>query len=295
MNPPPFTLDIGICTFQRPQVVETLRSIAAMEMPEGVSLRVIVADNDASPSAQITIATLTEELGLTCLYLHAPAQNISIARNAILAAASADFLAFIDDDQLCDAEWLMAMTARMDAEAADVYLGPVVALYPKESKHWLLAGDFHSNRPVFVRGKLRTAYTGNVILRRGSEAFNGLTFDLALGQTGGEDTAFFDAAYRHGVRFTYVPTARIYEPVPTSRATLKWLLARRRRYGHTHAILLLRVGRNRRAHQLLATAKMLFCFAAVVVTALFPVERRRWLLRGMLHRGVVEHLAKAAA
>ena len=47
-------------------------------------------------------------------------------------------------------------------------------------------------------------------------------------------------------------------------------------------------------NMLLAAAKMAVCYAMVIVTALSPVGRRRWLLRGTLHLGVVRALHAAA-
>jgi hypothetical protein len=44
------------------------------------------------------------DLSLDCLYVHAPARNISIARNACLDAADAPLIAFIDDDETATGE-----------------------------------------------------------------------------------------------------------------------------------------------------------------------------------------------
>ena len=39
-------------------------------------------------------------------YIHAPARNISIARNACVEAATGKWIAFIDDDELASENWL---------------------------------------------------------------------------------------------------------------------------------------------------------------------------------------------
>ena len=62
------------------------------------------------------------------VYLHAPARNISIARNACLEAASAPLVAFIDDDEIARPGWLAGLVADMDAPNADVVFGKVAAL-----------------------------------------------------------------------------------------------------------------------------------------------------------------------
>jgi hypothetical protein len=40
------TVDIGICTYRRPALIATLLSLFELEVPEGVKVRLIVADND---------------------------------------------------------------------------------------------------------------------------------------------------------------------------------------------------------------------------------------------------------
>ena len=90
-------IDIAVCTFRREHIVDTLRSIAQLELPADTTIRIIVADNDDIPSARECIERAAREFGLNLTYVRAPARNISIARNACLDAATAPFLAFIDD------------------------------------------------------------------------------------------------------------------------------------------------------------------------------------------------------
>ena len=95
---PSTRIDIGVCTFRRPELEQTLRSLAGLALPDGVSVRVIVADNDTSPSARPLVDGLRPSLPFDLLYVHCPVANISIARNACLQNSDGDFLAFIDDD-----------------------------------------------------------------------------------------------------------------------------------------------------------------------------------------------------
>ena len=48
-------VDIGICTFRRPQLRQTLRSLAGLRMPSGTTMRIMVADNDSAPSARAMV------------------------------------------------------------------------------------------------------------------------------------------------------------------------------------------------------------------------------------------------
>jgi succinoglycan biosynthesis protein ExoM len=285
-------IDIGVCTFRRPELADTLRSLAALRMPEGFDVGVIVADNDDKPSAQALVAALSQELGLPIRYRHAPARNISVARNACLDASEADFLAFIDDDETATAGWLAELVATAEGSGATAVLGPVRALYRPDAPDWMRRGDFHSTLPVWVRGEIRTGYTCNVLLRLGSESLRGRRFSLARGQTGGEDTEFFDQVHRMGGRVVFSPDAWVNEVVPRARAAFDWLGRRRFRVGQTHGRLLSQNagGIGLAKHVGLASAKAIFCFAAALPVVASPVRRNRTVLRGIMHVGVVSGL-----
>ncbi|WP_457150020.1 glycosyltransferase [Mesorhizobium sp. P5_C1] len=286
------SIDIGVCTFRRPELADTLRSLDAMEMPAGFDISIIVADNDDTPTARDLVTALSRELTVPIRYQHCPARNISIARNACLDASTADFVAFIDDDETATPRWLAELVAVAQASGAATVLGPVRARYRPDAPDWMRRGDFHSTLPVWVRGEIRTGYTCNVLLRMGSDSLCGRRFSLARGQTGGEDTEFFDQMHKAGGRIAFSPDAWVDEVVPRSRAAFDWLGRRRFRVGQTHGHLL---GRNARGIGLakqvgLASAKAIYCFASALPVVISPVRRNRSVLRGIMHVGVVSGL-----
>jgi len=286
------SIDICICTFRRPELADTLRSIAALEKPAGFEIGVVIADNDDGPTAQELVKILAQELKLPIRYRHAPARNISVARNACLDASVSDFVAFIDDDETASAGWLVELMAAADAKGATAVLGPVRAHYRQDAPAWMRKGDFHSTLPVWVRGEIRTGYTCNVLLRMADASLRGRRFSLARGQTGGEDTEFFDQMVKAGGRIAFAPDAFVDELVPRARAAFDWLRRRRFRFGQTHGHL---IGNNaggmRRVVQIgLASAKAAYCFGMAALTAVSPVRRNRSMLRGIMHVGVISGL-----
>ncbi|MBD9375297.1 glycosyltransferase family 2 protein [Rhizobium sp. ARZ01] len=288
----PFScIDIAVCTFRRPELERTLRSLANIDVPADSSVRIIVADNDVVPSAAGLVENLRAEIPFGIDYIHCPASNISIARNACLDQSRGEFLAFIDDDETASPEWLVRLVETMSENGADVVLGPVKAQYGTAPK-WMRRADLHSTRPVWVGGEIRTGYTCNVLLRLTARPLAGRRFSLSLGRTGGEDTEFFSLAKHAGARIAFAPTAWVHEPVTESRATFAWLARRRYRMGQTHGRLLADRPHNggRVAQVGLAAAKSLFCAGACIATAFFPAQRYRYALRAIMHAGAVSGL-----
>jgi succinoglycan biosynthesis protein ExoM len=255
--------------------------------------RVIVADNDETPSAEAMVATARAELGLDIAYVHAPAHNISVARNACLGAARADILAFIDDDETAAPDWLGAILRRMATTGADVVLGPVKASYGPETPAWVVEGDFHSFGPaVRANGEIDTGYSSNVLFRRA--VIGDIRFDPALGRTGGEDTLFFSQLHAAGARLDYAGDALVFEFTPPARAKLSWLMQRSYRSGQTHARMLRSNGRVPFFIAVQAGAKAGYCAGAALLTVWSPVRLRRNLVRGALHVGVMAKAFGAA-
>lgn len=286
-------VDVGVCTFRRPAVAETLASLARLELPAGCALRVIVADNDETPSAETAVGETAGRLGLSAVYVHAPARNISRARNACLDAARGDFLAFLDDDETAAPGWLAALLAEAERGGWDAVLGPVKAVYAEDAPAWIAAGDFHSTRPVVDGGRILKGYAGNVLIRRSAVAARRLRFDESLGRLGGEDDDFFYRLTDTGGTIGFAAEALAFEPVPPGRASLKWLMTRSFRTGQTHGARLSQRARGpRRVAQIgLAAAKGGVCLAGAAATAWSPTARSRWLVRGSLHAGAVARLA----
>lgn len=284
------SIDIGICTFRRPQLAEVLHSLAEMDLPETAGIRVIIADNDDTPSARAVAEAAS--LPFEIVYLHAPGRNISIARNAVLNAAQADYLAFIDDDETADPAWLRDLYREAVRSGADVVFGPVVAQYPPEAPEWMVKGDYHSVILPPPPAEVATGATCNVLINRRSAACRDQLFDLALGRSGGEDTVFFRRIGHRGGTLRVAPGARVYEKVAPARLSLQWLLERKIRSGQSHAEALLQVLdsqlKTRASLTLSAAGKALFCAALYAASAFSRERRNYWLIRGSLHIGVIK-------
>lgn len=280
-------IDICICTFRRPMLTETLASLQHLVVPPGCHLRVLVVDNDDTPSARQRAEAA--ELPFPLVYIHAPARNISIARNAGLAAADAEYLAFLDDDERVTPEWLLQLYATARDSGADLVFGPAVSIYPTDTEAWMVDGDYHSTKPPPRHGALTTGCSANVLIRRHADCVTGLRFDPNLGRCGGEDTVFFRQVFARGGVLRFATEARVYEEVAPQRLSLAWLLQRKLRAGQSHARAQILTSatplRTRLTLLVSALAKGSLC--AVMSGAHIANRARRnfWLIRGALHLG----------
>ena len=286
------SIDIGVCTYQRPELEQTLRSLGALAVPEDTTIRIIVADNDVVPSAAQRVEALRTKIPHDILYVHCPASNISIARNACLDNAKGDFLAFIDDDETASPDWIIRLAETAAVTGADAVLGPVKAIYGKDAPRWMQQGDFHSTLPVWVSGRIVTGYTCNTLLRLSAPEIRGRRFDLSLGRSGGEDTDFFTHMHRMGGKIAYAPAAWVHEPVPDKRTSFSWLARRKFRFGQTHGRLLAAKASSAGlvGQVMLALAKSGFCAVSSAFSLFSPVRRNRSVLRCLMHAGVVSGL-----
>lgn len=285
----------GVCTFRRPALTRTLQSLSEQTLARHRSCCVIIADNDDTPSALPVVDAARNALMMPLHHVHAPARNISIARNALLETALAlgvEFLAMIDDDEIATPDWARALLDTIDSSGADAVLGPVLAVYRPDAPGWMRKAPLHNVVPVIqANGRILTGYTGNVILRMNSPHLRDRRFDLAYGRTGGEDDAFFRGLVRSGGMIGHAPAAIAYEDVPPERESLRFLLRRNFRAGQTHGRINApdqRLGRGLMFAK--AAAKTAVLVASAGLGAFRPAVRTRALMRASLHAGVCSQL-----
>jgi succinoglycan biosynthesis protein ExoM len=278
-------IDLCICTFRRSFISETLASVARARVPPGADLRIIVIDNDDTPTARDRVLAAAATMPHPVSYAHASGANISIARNAALALADGDWIAFLDDDEIADPDWLLALVARQRETGTDAVFGQSRATYGSGAPAWIVRGDFHSQCVTPRGGVVQTGHTCNALLRWGNAPWRTERFDLGRGRAGGEDTEFFFRLRRMGARYAIADASIVREDVPPDRQHLSWLLHRRYRIGQSYAASATTLP-QRGALLLLAAAKSAYCLVRAAIAAAGPERRAFWLMRGAMHAGV---------
>ena len=252
---------VCICTYKRPHLLRRLLLALGEQNTIGrVSYSIVVADNDAGESAREIVTQFAATSAVSVTYCVEREQNIALARNRALEHAQADFVAFIDDDEFPERDWLAALLNAGEQFEADGVLGPVRPFFEEPPPAWLVQSKL-CERPEYPTGTRldwRQTRSGNVLFRRRILEGIPTPFRREFGN-GGEDQDFFRRLMHRGCRFVWCNEAPVYEVIPPER--------RRRRYFLKRA---LRRGQNER--RLLSTAGVLKSLVAVpAYVALIPI------------------------
>jgi succinoglycan biosynthesis protein ExoM len=235
-----------VVTYRRPDGLErALEGLARLrfEKVERPDVHIVVVDNDPKRSASAICEKLAHEIGHPLEYHAEPRRGISQARNravACAAALGADFMAFVDDDEVTEPLWLDELLYAQRKYAADVVGGPVLPYFYEPVPDWIVKGKFFEQpfeRPRYPTGHLlKLTAGGNVLIRTRIFEEMGEYFDEELGLTGGEDTLFFSRAYEAGYKLVWADDAVAHEWTPASRANARWLLRRAYRLGNGRSL-----------------------------------------------------------
>lgn len=236
--PDPVVVTLCISTFRRPDgLAALLVAVAGQRVPAGVELRVVVVDNDARGTARDVVAAAPA--GLSATYDIEPRAGIPYARSrSVELAAGADFLVFVDDDELPRPGWLAALLDAQRRHGADVVTGPVLPVFEQEPPAWVVRGGFF-DRPRFRTGTpLTYARTSNVLVSAAALPLDGPAFPDVAGPSGGSDTYFFRRARLAGASIVWADDACVVEHVPPGRVRVGYLMRRAYRYGNTQSVVL---------------------------------------------------------
>jgi GT2 family glycosyltransferase len=195
------------------------RCLDALAQQQGASYEVIVVDNDSRDGT----AQLVAAHPLAPRVVHESRRGSYAARNAGIAVARADVLAFTDIDCIPKPDWLSQGLSALRTTQADVVGGQIQPSASPNPTKWE-----RYDRAIYLRQDelvehAGMAATANVFVRRAVlEALGG--FDPSLQSSG--DLEFCLRARRAGYRLAYAAGPVVaHQPRQTMRET--WRLHRR--------------------------------------------------------------------
>ena len=269
---------VGAVTRRRPLMfADLLMSFETLRLPENTKLSFCFVENDDTLSITEKVSQFGCKSGFDVQAILETQLGIPFARNSVLnwaVDAGADYLVFIDDDEMASPDWLLELYLCQKNSAADLVGGPVHPIAPsKEIGLWprihlkglQLRGARMTNKNTTMvavgAAQKITVTTNNWLLRLNFLRQHGLRFDEGLGFSGGSDAAFCRALKKLDGRVSWTNKAMGFETMPMSRLTLRYQFKR----GRDQSISSFRIRFDKTKHPLLLLRSLVFCLSKLLL------------------------------
>ena len=245
------SVSVVICTYTEARwddLVAGVRSVQAQD-PAVPEIIVVVDHNDT------LVDRIRRELPEVTVTVNAGRRGLSGARNAGVAAATGDVVAFLDDDAEADHSWLAHLVERYrDADVLGVG-GSVTPKWSEERPHWFppefnwVVGCSYHGMPE-TTAPVRNFIGTNMSFRRDALVTTG-GFDAGLGRVGADASGCEETELcirmtgEQGGRLIYEPSAGVVHQVPATRATWRYFGRRCYKEGRSKAVVARMAGANR--------------------------------------------------
>lgn len=234
--PTDLSVDVVIPTYNRSaRLRKTLESLLRHEPGDCLRVRVLVVDNNSSDQTQETLALIAPAFHGRLHCLRESRQGLSYARNAGVAAAKADVVAFLDDDEEIAPTWYHALYNSFQDPAISYIGGPTLPNWESSPPAWLPVWELNGVLGIGDASPVAVDYGAGFpgVLMGGNSAFRRNVFDVVglyhtgLGRTNQglascEDHDLYLRLLKSGLGGRYVPEFAIYHAVPQERLSARY-------------------------------------------------------------------------
>ena len=233
-------ITIVVCTYNRSAMLrDALRSLYDLRTAGEFSYEILVVDNNSPDDTPAVIEECRRESRATLRGVRETKPGVSAARNRGIREAHGEWIAFFDDDQIADADWLYELRRGVLEKQCRIVGGAVHLLLPENCERHLdpfcrmLLGESRwSDEPQPYNHKINPG-CGNLMVEKSifDEVGN---FNEALRR--GEDTDLYRRTRAAGMTAWYLPAAIIHHMTPDERLVDSYLLKLSRNMGDLLAI-----------------------------------------------------------
>ena len=229
---------VCICTCRRPVLLgRALEAVAQIDLVglDPARMVLIVVDNCPDGRAETVCERMRARLPLRLTFAAEARRGISFARNRAAEAAraeQADFVAFIDDDDLPRPDWLQRLMRRQHETGADLVFGFWRLPSELSLPCWLRGSRYFKPPRPHDRNRFGLpawAGTFNVLLSRRVLELPGAAdgpFRVEFDHCGGEDSDLFIRAKEAGLRHACAYDSLVVRAWDEQRLTLREVLRR---------------------------------------------------------------------
>lgn len=240
-------LTVAICTHENAKMLDrALARLAAQRVGIPTTWEVVVVDNASADETSEVLRAWVERRAFPRLcVVREERLGLAHARRAAFAAASADLIAFVDDDCLLDPKWVAAAVAfARERPRAGAFGGRVRLLWEGEPSRlareceWALARQERGEAAVRLadRGCDHLVGAGLVVRRDALEQSGWIQRGKMMGRTGkaltgGDDAEISLRIRAAGWELWYTPALHIDHVLPAWRGDYEYLARLHRSIG----------------------------------------------------------------
>ncbi len=230
-----FDISIVVCTQNRAAMLRGALASLYDLVVDDFNYEIVVVDNGSTDETQKVIAMAAAASRQPLRGVYEPQKGIVAARNRGIREAHGRWIAFFDDDQLADRQWLTELFHGGAQQRCRVVGGSVHLTFPDgcdrrldPTVRMLLGEAKLADQPRPYGGRL-TPGCGNLMIER--SVFDEVGVFLRTVSGRGEDTDLFSRIERAEIASWYIPTAIVQHLTPPDRLTEAYLISLARRMG----------------------------------------------------------------
>lgn len=126
-------VSVVVCTYNRRETLAgALASVLGQETGEQFGLEIVVVDDASTDGTREVVEALAKVSTVPVRYVREEGRGVPFARNRGIAEARDEWIAFLDDDEIADPDWLRELLRDADRTGARV-LGGVCRLKCSEA------------------------------------------------------------------------------------------------------------------------------------------------------------------
>jgi glycosyltransferase involved in cell wall biosynthesis len=219
-------ISVIVCTYNRAAALAgALRSVVQQETGGEFHFEVVVLDDRSTDDTRAVVERLGAQSPVPVRYVRT--EGYPASRNRGVEEARGAWVAYFDDDQLAESDWLRELyRAALQTGAAIVggarrlrFVSPPAQPCGLVTRSIL--GEKEHGAELCRCNRVSLAVSGNVLIRRDVfSAFGGFATNMPCGMT---DIDFTRRALERGVASWYAPTAVVHHLIPPHRLTEEYL------------------------------------------------------------------------
>jgi GT2 family glycosyltransferase len=216
-----------------------LESLVRQETHGQFIFEVVVVDDGSTDGTQVILQRIAKDTQVLIRCLQEEGRGIAAARNTGIASAAGEWIAFFDDDQVAEPDWLSELFALALKTHSQCVGGARFLLLAAQELSQLspicraVLGEIVDGNEPRKCGRKQYPCTGNMLLKRSVFDQVGL-FDESW-KDGGSDIELTARLRRAGVEAWFMPTAIVHHHVPAYRLKESYLFWSSLRIGNNFA------------------------------------------------------------